>query len=80
MALGPSGSCSADRGSGAPGVEYLREAGVVLARRAAVVPYATTFLTEVLLFGVVITTLPLLLAAGVVGILGTAGALLLRSQ
>ncbi|WP_435179798.1 MFS transporter [Halorussus sp. AFM4] len=45
----------------AGGVGYLRRALESLARRAAVVPYATAFLTEVLLFGVVITAVPFLL-------------------
>lgn len=48
-------------GSGRAGMGYVREAAGTLARRAAVVPYGTAFLTEVLLFGVVITTLPFLL-------------------
>ena len=43
------------------GFAHLREAGRSLVRRDAVVPYATAFLSEVLLFGVVITALPFLL-------------------
>lgn len=54
----------ADRGdvrTDADGVGYVRRAASNLASRAAVVPYGTAFMTEVLLFGVVITTLPFLL-------------------
>lgn len=40
---------------------YLQRAVSTLAQRTALVPYGTAFLTEVLLFGVVITTLPFLL-------------------
>lgn len=47
--------------AGAGSLTYLRRAASNLASRAAVVPYGTAFLTEVLLFGVVITTLPFLL-------------------
>ncbi|WP_137283519.1 MFS transporter [Halorussus salinisoli] len=43
------------------GTAYLRSAARLLARRAAVIPYGTAFLTEVLLFGAVITALPFLL-------------------
>lgn len=39
----------------------LRRAASNLAQRSAIVPYGTAFLTEVLLFGVVITTLPFVL-------------------
>lgn len=43
------------------GTAYLRAAARSLARRAAVVPYATALVTEVLLFGTIITAMPFLL-------------------
>lgn len=44
------------------GVGYLRRVAASVARRAAVVPYGTAFLTEALLFGAVFTAIPFLLA------------------
>ncbi|MFC7080791.1 MFS transporter [Halorussus caseinilyticus] len=52
---------ASETGAAGRGTAYLRAAVRTLARRTAVVPYATAFLTEVLLFGVVITALPFLL-------------------
>ncbi|UPV99471.1 MFS transporter [Halorussus gelatinilyticus] len=43
------------------GSAYLRAAARTLARRAAVLPYGTALVTEVLLFGTVITAMPFLL-------------------
>ena len=48
------------RGGG--GVAYLRRVAGTLARRGAILPYGTAFLTELLLFGAVLVTLPFLFA------------------
>jgi len=44
------------------GIAYLRGAATALAGRQAAVLYGTAFVTEVLLFGAILTTLPFLLA------------------